>query len=64
MTHHLLGAAEIAKMLGVTRQRVHQLSSDPDFPKPDAALSAGKIWTRSSIETWMEAHWPRRLADR
>jgi predicted DNA-binding transcriptional regulator AlpA len=32
VTHHLVGAQEIARMLGVGRQRVYQLTSREDFP--------------------------------
>jgi predicted DNA-binding transcriptional regulator AlpA len=61
MTQHLLGVAEIAQMLGLTRQRVNQLIQDPDFPTPEAELSAGRIWTREAIEGWAAAH-PSRAA--
>lgn len=40
-------------MLGVSRQRVHQLTSRPDFPTPEAVLSAGTIWSRAAIERWL-----------
>lgn len=56
MTPHLLGVAEIAAMLGITRQRVNQLIQSADFPAPEAELSAGRIWTREAIETWVAAH--------
>jgi predicted DNA-binding transcriptional regulator AlpA len=49
----LVGAREIADMLGVSPQRVHQLASAPDFPKPLAVLSAGMIWDRADIEAWI-----------
>lgn len=52
--HHLVGVAEIAEMLGVTRQRVHQLTKLDDFPAPEAVLSAGTIWKRTAIEKWMK----------
>jgi hypothetical protein len=52
MTHHLVGAAEAAKILGVTRQRVAQLAVTPGFPQPEAELSAGRIWSRHAIERW------------
>lgn len=50
----LVGAAEIAAMLGVTRQRVNQMATDPTypFPKPVAELTAGRIWRRSDIKAW------------
>lgn len=50
--HHLVGVAEIAEMLGLTKQRVNQLSREPGFPPPEAVLSAGKIWRRDVIERW------------
>jgi len=51
--HHLIGVAEIAELLDVSKQRVHQLVRDaPDFPEPEAVLSAGMIWRREVIEEW------------
>ncbi len=53
MTHHLVGITEIAAMLGVSRQRVHQLTNeDATFPAPAAVLSAGGVWERTAIEEW------------
>lgn len=53
MTEHLMGAAEVAKLLGVSRVRVHQIAAtDPTFPKPIAELAAGRIWDRVTIEEW------------
>jgi hypothetical protein len=58
--HHLVGVAEIAGMIGVSRQRVNQLASSySDFPEPEAELSAGRIWTREAIEGWLARH-PKR----
>jgi len=52
----LVGVAEIAEMLGVSRQRVHQIvKADPTFPEPVADLSAGKIWARADVGEWIEA---------
>ena len=51
--HHLVGIAEIAELLGVSKQRVHQLVRDAaDFPEPEAVLSAGMIWRRDAILQW------------
>ena len=50
----LVGVAEIARMMGVARQRVHELTRvHADFPVPVAELSAGRIWDRGDIESWM-----------
>lgn len=54
--HHLVGAAEVAEMLGLTRRRVNQLATEPDFPQPEAVLSAGKVWKRADIEKWAKAN--------
>jgi predicted DNA-binding transcriptional regulator AlpA len=60
MTHHLVGMAEIAEILGVSRQRVSQLiETYEDFPKPEVELSGGRVWSRTAIETWIASH-PQR----
>jgi predicted DNA-binding transcriptional regulator AlpA len=49
----LVGVAEIARMLGVSRQRVDQMArNDPEFPQPIAELTAGRIWRLQDIERW------------
>jgi predicted DNA-binding transcriptional regulator AlpA len=49
---HLVGLTEIAAMLGVSRQRVHQLAATEAFPTPEAEVSAGRLWKREAIEKW------------
>lgn len=56
--HHLMGTAEIALRLGVTRQRVQQIVSRADFPKPDHELIMGKVWRTEDVEAWISAHRP------
>ena len=52
----LVGVAEVAAMMGVSRQRVHEvIRSDADFPEPVADLAAGRIWQRRDVEAWMKA---------
>ena len=58
--HHLVGASEIATLLGVTRQRVHQLSKEPGFPEPVAQLGLGSVWDTEDVQQWAEQHRPRR----
>ncbi len=48
----LVGAVEVADMLGVSRARVHQLAERPDFPRPQLTLAAGKLWDRGEIEAF------------
>ena len=52
----LVGGAEVAQLLGVSRQRVHEIvRTAADFPEPVAELAAGRIWQRSDVEAWMAA---------
>jgi prophage regulatory protein len=58
--HALVSAPEIAAMLGVSLQRVHQLMhAYDDFPQPTAELAIGRIWRTVDIEAWMMHH-PRK----
>jgi prophage regulatory protein len=51
----LLGATDVASLLGVSRQRVYQLmTSYADFPRPTAELARGSIWSRREIEAWRD----------
>jgi len=50
--HHLIGAAEIGKLFGVSRQRVQQLVHRPDFPAPTADLAMGKVWESADVHRW------------
>lgn len=61
MSHHLVGVAEIAEMLGVSTARVVQIAAAyEDFPAPEVELRAGRIWRRSAIEAWVRRHPVRR----
>lgn len=61
VTDHLVGVSEIARMLGVSRQRAAQLVEEyADFPAPTVALAAGRIWEREAVETWVRAHPDRK----
>jgi len=49
----LLGASEVAKELGVSRQRVYQLAeTHTNFPKPVAQLSRGALWSGTEVRRW------------
>lgn len=55
----LMGAHEIRMRLGgISRQRVHQITSRPDFPAPIANLAQGKIWQAEDVEKWIAEHRP------
>lgn len=52
----LMGTAEVAALLGVSRQRVQQLASRPDFPRPAAVLTMGTVWRGGEIRRWHRLH--------
>jgi prophage regulatory protein len=52
VVHHLVGPQEVCDMLRISRQRLQQLASRPDFPTPEADLASGRIWKREAIEDW------------
>ncbi len=52
----LLGASDVARLLGVSRQRVYQLLGErEDFPRPKVRLSRGSLWRRDEVEAWAGA---------
>jgi prophage regulatory protein len=62
----LMGTAEIAERLGVSRVRVHQIvTTDPSFPAPLGEIKAGKVWRAEDVERWIAEHRPaaRRPSD-
>lgn len=54
-----LGLTEVARMLGVSKQRVHVLSARDDFPAPVAKLAAGPVWRAGDLSTF-SAGWKRK----
>lgn len=50
----LVGATEIARLLGISRQRVYQLRDAQVFPEPTARLARGALWSRAEVEAWAE----------
>jgi hypothetical protein len=56
----IVSAVEAAQILGVSRQRVHQLVAEhPGFPPPLVRLGAGPIWLAPTIRAFA-ASWERR----
>jgi len=46
----MLGAAELGVLLGVSRQRVTQLTAKQWFPAPITRLAMGAVWELVDIE--------------
>ena len=55
----IVGSNEADEILGVSRQRLHELRAAGRFPDPLVELSATPIWLRPTIEAWLE-RWDRR----
>jgi hypothetical protein len=55
----LVGVAELAKILKVSKQRVSELARIPDFPKPIANLASGPVWKKTAIARHIGS-WLRR----
>lgn len=58
MGRHLMGSREIELRLGVSRQRINQLTNRPDWPAPYDELAMGKVWRIEDIEAWIAANRP------
>jgi hypothetical protein len=57
----LVGAAEVAELLGVSRQRDTAIvKTHADFPAAVAELKAGRIWRRDEVERWAQEWRSRR----
>jgi predicted DNA-binding transcriptional regulator AlpA len=46
---------EIAELLGVSKQRAHQLADEPGFPAPVERDGRGRLWDRREIQLWARA---------
>jgi predicted DNA-binding transcriptional regulator AlpA len=49
---------EIAEILGVSKQRAHQLAGERGFPKPVDRDGRGRLWSRREVAAWAKA-WRR-----
>ena len=58
-SEELYGVTELARTLGVSRQRLAELRTRQDFPSPIVELAAGPVWTGSSLRRF-EAVWERK----
>ena len=56
----LVGTTEVADLLGVSRQRIHELRKAGRFPQPMVELSGVPIWLRAAIVAFDEG-WERKV---
>lgn len=55
----LVGVAEVADLMQVSRQRVSSLRRDNRLPPPIAELAAGPVWTRAAVDRFLESRLQR-----
>lgn len=48
----LMGTAEVADYLGISRQWADVITGRRDFPEPLAVLKAGRIWLADDVEAY------------
>lgn len=51
---HLLGLAEVAAALGISREAARKLHERGKLPPPDAKLAMGPVWKVETIATYKE----------
>jgi predicted DNA-binding transcriptional regulator AlpA len=55
--HELVSGGEVARRLGVSRERVRQLSEDPKrFPRPLAVVGRDRVWRWGDVAAWARAN--------
>jgi prophage regulatory protein len=54
----VMGVAEIALRLGVTKSRASQIVARKGFPEPAARLIGQDIWETKDVEAWISVNRP------
>ncbi|MGH9094064.1 MAG: helix-turn-helix transcriptional regulator [Acidimicrobiales bacterium] len=54
----LMGTQEVTDLLGVSRQRLHELRSSGRFPEPIVRLASGPVWLQPAVDKFLEG-WER-----
>lgn len=55
----LAGVTELAKLFGVSKQRMSELRTRQDFPAPLAELAAGPVWKVANLRRFLDS-WERK----
>ena len=48
----------IAELLGVSKQRAHQIADEPGFPAPVGREGQSRVWDRREVTSWAK-RWRR-----
>jgi predicted DNA-binding transcriptional regulator AlpA len=51
----LVSGADIARRLGVSRERIRQLAERDDFPEPLGKIGPAIVWRWADVEQWAVA---------
>ena len=54
----LVGLAEVAELLGVTKRTATAYCARDDFPEPLQRLAATPVWHRAEVEAWAKKALP------
>jgi predicted DNA-binding transcriptional regulator AlpA len=55
----LVGLAEAADVVGLTKRRIQQLQAEGQFPEPVTRLRATPVWRRDDLVAWAARRDPR-----
>jgi hypothetical protein len=55
----MVGVAELADLLHVSKQRASSLAKAKSFPRPFAILASGPVWAKTTVLRFLR-DWPRR----
>ncbi len=55
----VIGVAELAALLGVSRPRASAIAARRDFPAPYVRLASGPVWIKANLSRWLD-EWQRR----
>jgi len=56
----VVGLAEVAELLAVSKRTATRYAGRGDFPEPAAQLAMGPIWFTADVERWMAGNHVRR----
>lgn len=62
-TDDILGTAEVAEVLGVSKQRIHALRKMADFPEPVTVLASTPVWHRAEVVHFLSKWRPWKVAN-
>jgi predicted DNA-binding transcriptional regulator AlpA len=58
----LVGVAEVAAMLNISRTQANRWTKRPDFPEPLARLRATPVWRAGDVKAWAEQEKPQPVS--